>query len=956
MSATVVVNNSQTYAASENGTVFQFTGSGWSATLAGTSQKDSMDFSQYNNGEYDIGDYEKSGNDLVFTYIHYDDLLEDGESVVGTITIKDYFASENRIADLKLYDYRTKTVEEYNLLADANGGNGNDFIIKTTTNHIGDLLHDDPLEGGAGDDVMYGTEGNDTLYGGDGNDRIEGGDGNDYLEGQFGNDELDGGDGDDDIYGGVGNDELYGGDGNDQFYESDGNNEIYGENGNDYLCIFGDANNTPYNKLNGGKGSDTYSVEIDFDENTRIVIDQLEFDSGDADVLKLTKINRSDVQFSLNNNSVLTITHTSGGTVLVSNWNENPLSKIVFKDGSEMSSLEVTNMATSGSNGYELNWTLGGNTVLTLAEIGDVLQINGYKENDFVITKNESGNLVLTDASEGTITISGWPSDNAPSIGFSATDYTKELTGEQINAQLFNVVTLSDSQSYSGGTDIHQEFDITFSEATNITINSSSSTEDRIKFTNNLSVNNVDLQVIGNDFYIKNWDSSNPQVNGQVVIKNYMNSSVKTIEFGEQTYHLVTASGNYVDSGTIWDRYLFLDSVKNGSDPVSGDWNVTIEGAGSGSEDILDFRFLPNNKRYYGLYSQRDGRDMVLSYQYSPTTSGNLETLGTIRLKNYFNEDGSVNTDNGTFRIRTNREFYAGTDSFDGLVWNRITGQSEDKNYRWLYLNTGTAASDEVDLANLVKPVTDNGWLYYAGDGDDTVTAHKGDIVYGEAGDDTLYAKDKNSDIHGGAGNDTITVRGENGENISQVVVRGEGGNDIINAYGSYHAIFGNKGEDEIHLRDNAGDSDLSHNSYAGGGSDNDKLYIHAGHDHRIDGGGGNDTLYAYLGDNHVLNGGAGEDEIHIVDDGTKRSDHNTAFGGADNDHLYIENGGQNHYLFGDGGDDYLSVDGDNNVLDGGIGNDTIIAINGNYNTLDGGPGNDILTGGAGNDIFVHRR
>ena len=620
-------------------------------------------------------------------------------------------------------------------------------------------------------------------------------------------------------------------------------------------------------------------------------------------------------------------------------------------------------MATSGSNGYELNWTLdGSNTVLSLAEIGDKLQINGYKENDFVITKSESGNLVLTDAKHGTITISNWPSDNVPSIVFSAADYTKELTGEQINAQLFNVVTLSDDQSYSGGTDTHQEFDITFSEATNITIDSSSSTEDRIKFTKstdeNWSVDNVEMKIIGNDFYIKNWDKAASKViDGQVVIQNYMNSSVKTIEFEEYTYHLVTGTESYVGSDTIRDRYLFLDSVKNGSDPVSGDWNVTIEGAGSGKGDILDFHYLPNNMHYYGLYSQRDGRDMVLSYQYCPTPDSNLETLGTLRLKNYFNEDGSVNTDNGTFRIRTNREFYAGrfsSDAFDRLVWNQISGKSEDKNDRWLYLNTGTAASDVVDLADLVKPIDGYGWLYYAGDGDDTVTAHKGDIVYGEAGDDTLYAKGRNSDIHGGAGNDTITVRGENGENISQVVVRGEGGNDIINAYGSYHAIFGNNGEDEIHLRDNAGDSDLSHNSYAGGGSDNDKLYIHSGHDHRIVGGGGNDILYAYLGDNHVLNGGAGEDEIHIVDDGTQRSNHNTAFGGADNDYLYIENGGQNHYLFGDGGDDYLSVDGDNNVLDGGIGNDTIIAIKGNNNILDGGPGNDILTGGAGNDIFVH--
>ena len=53
-----------------------------------------------------------------------------------------------------------------------------------------------------------------------------------------------------------------------------------------------------------------------------------------------------------------------------------------------------------------LNWQLGNQKVFTVAEIGDNLTVNGYKENDFVITKSESGNLVLTDAKHGTITIS----------------------------------------------------------------------------------------------------------------------------------------------------------------------------------------------------------------------------------------------------------------------------------------------------------------------------------------------------------------------------------------------------------------------------------------------------------------------------------------------------------------------------------------------------------------------
>ena len=949
MSTTVVVNNSQTYAASENGTVFQFTGSGWSATLAGTSQNDSMDFSQYNYGEYDIGDYEKSGSDLVFTYIRYEASLEDGESIVGTIRIKDYFASENRIADLKLYDYRTKSVKEYNLLTDANGGSGNDFILKTTTNNIGNSLYDDPLEGGAGDDVMYGTEGNDTLYGGDGNDRIESGDGNDYLEGQFGNDELDGGDGDDHIYGGVGNDQLYGGDGNDQFYDSWGNNEIFGENGNDYLCIFGDANNTPYNKLNGGRGSDTYSVEIDFDANTRILIDQLEFDSGDADVLKLTKINRSDVQFSLNSINVLTITHISGGTVLVSNWNENPLSKIVFKDGSEMSSMEVTNMAVSGSNGYELNWTLGGNTVLTLAEVGDQLQINGYKENDFVITKSESGNLVLTDAKLGTITISNWPSNNAPSIGFSATDYTKVLNGDQVNAQLFNATALPNTgtdsaYTYNSGISVRQEFDINFNTSTNIVINSITGAEDRIKLTDNHSYDDVYIQIKGGDLYIYNWDSDpqvNQQIDGQIVIKDVKNSTIKTIEFGDTTIHLIGEEiKSFVGADTVIDRYLFLDTAWNGTDTTVPNWNVTIDGVSG--QDVLDFQFLPNNSRYYDLSSQADGNDMILTYRYSLDGS-NGATLGTVRLKNFYNSDGTMNTANGYPKIRTSREVYAGgvSDSaWDSWKWEL------SRKYRWLSLNAGTSGDDSIDL-RISRPDNTSAWLYYAGDGNDTVTAQAGDIVYGGAGNDTINATGSFSDVHGGKGADTIVVQGADGQNLDHVVVRADKGNDILTAYGSYHYVHGGAEDDEIHLRDDGNGTDIAHNSIALGGAGNDTIKIHAGHDHRAVGGNGNDKLYAYLGDNHILNG-----EIHIIDDGTKRSDHNRAYGGDDNDFLYIENGGNNHYLYGNAGDDYLSVDGDNNVLDGGDGNDTLTVVAGSNNTLYGGAGIDTLYSGAGKDYL----
>ena len=522
------------------------------------------------------------------------------------------------------------------------------------------------------------------------------------------------------------------------------------------------------------------------------------------------------------------------------------------------------------------------------------------------------------------------------------------------NAISFNVVTLNDNQYYSGGANVHQEFAINFLESTNITIDSISGVEDRIRFTNNWSVDNTDIQIRGNDLYIKTWDNSTRQEGtGTVIIKDYMKSTVKTIVFKEQDYHLVTAGdSSYVSSASGRDRYVFLDRIKSGAEPNVGDWNVTLTGSVSGNSGILDLRFLPNNRHYYSLNNMKDGQDMVLTYQYCVTPEGDAETLGTIRLKNFYNADGSVNEANAGFMIRTNRLYYTGnfsSDEFDGLVWNNISGgDTENKYYRWLDLVMGTSGTDEVDLADLSKKNSKHGLWYYAESGDDVITAHTGDIVYSGKGNDTVTVQGNLVDVHGGAGDDVLTAGSKN-ENYDRLVLRGEGGNDTIKAYGTNNYVAGNLGNDEIHLYSASG-SELAHNSFASGGKGNDTIYIHSGYNHRMNGGRDDDTLYAKLGNGHILNGGAGNDEIHIVDDGTKRSQDNRASGGPGNDKLYIENGGHHHYLFGNDGDDYLSVDGDNNTLDGGNGTDTLIVVNGNDNLLDGGAGNDKLSGGAGND------
>ena len=109
-----------------------------------------------------------------------------------------------------------------------------------------------------------------------------------------------------------------------------------------------------------------------------------------------------------------------------------------------------------------INWTLGNQQTFTATEVEGRLTIKGFKENDFVISKNEAGQLVLTDASKGTITISDWNNSSITSIRFTADGYSKSLSKSTINAQLFNVLTLTNPEgellNYESASDANQEF------------------------------------------------------------------------------------------------------------------------------------------------------------------------------------------------------------------------------------------------------------------------------------------------------------------------------------------------------------------------------------------------------------------------------------------------------------------------------------------------------------------
>jgi Ca2+-binding RTX toxin-like protein len=199
-------------------------------------------------------------------------------------------------------------------------------------------------------------------------------------------------------------------------------------------------------------------------------------------------------------------------------------------------------------------------------------------------------------------------------------------------------------------------------------------------------------------------------------------------------------------------------------------------------------------------------------------------------------------------------------------------------------------------------------------------TTELADLVYAQAGNDTIDGLGGNDTIHGEAGHDRLT---------------GGAGNDTIHGGDGVDLLFGGTGDDS--LRGNAGADTLYGNDGADillSQGDYDQPNEAAGTRNDLFGGNGNDTLMGNNGDDRLA-------------------------GDADDDLLFGAMG--NDTLDGGSGNDDLDGREGNDVLSGGLGNDTLFGWQGN-DTLDGGDGDDLLrlygggalaTGGAGADHFL---
>lgn len=301
---------------------------------------------------------------------------------------------------------------------------------------------------------------------------------------------------------------------------------------------------------------------------------------------------------------------------------------------------------------------------------------------------------------------------------------------------------------------------------------------------------------------------------------------------------------------------------------------------------------------------------------------------------------------------------------FDGSVSFSADGRYMVYGNGQVYLHDNNVSADARIGDDVLKGDGGNDKLY--GNGGD-------DQLYGGAGKDWLEGGDGYDHLYGGAGDDTyvVTTTYINGIFVQDVVSEQAGeGVDTVMANASYtltdnveNLVLGVSGTSNYfdgtgNALDNVLTGSDETNTLYGKGDDhlygnngNDIIHGGGGSDW-IEGGAGNDTLSDDIAD-PVGDGTSPPDRIY-GDDGDDAISvfgaNGLIFGGSGDDHITAT--GSGNQLSGDDGNDTLTGGAYADSLEGGVGDD-IIHGNGGDDSITGGAGTDLLDGGSGNDRII---
>ena len=850
----------------------------------------------------------------------------------------------------------------------------------------------DRLDGGEGDDVLEGGAGADTLAGGAGDDRalyddagegvkvdlsntgtqadfdgangftannneavgdtitdvedVVGSSHNDWLTGNDKDNDLQGGAGSDRLEGGVGADTLEGGEDNDDLYGGEGLDTYEFESGGGTDTVTDDGGNIAFAQ---GTGNDYAGATYSF---TRA-------DEGRSETVTLTVTDSSGntlnvIEFSSDPSSYTFYTLDSNGIET-----EIPASSLVVpprQDGSESHPYLATDAADTftGSDGADWVSYAGSTAGIYINFVGDHNVIRyGWATGDRLSGIN---NLIGSDHSD---TLLGNRGDNILRggggndvlLGFTGADTIDGGAGVDIVAYFSSSKGVRIDLSRTGA---QQDFD----SSHGFTANNNDAVGDIL----------VNIESIRGSSSHADWLTGNDKAN---TIQGY-------------------AGNDRLEGGAGMDTYLFR--VGDGTDTIVDDGGKIVFEQRTGNAyagATYTFTRADEGRGAAVTLTVKDSNDNTLNVieftNYPLTTSYTFYTRAT----NGIDTDITATLPVVPPRLGSEDNPFLATDAAD-----TFTGSAGAD---WVSYEESTShvnvdlSTDPATFLQGIYETSSQSWTK-----DDALTGINN--LIGSDYDDTLFGNNDVNILRGGAGTDRL-----HGSGGADILDGGEGW-DIA---GHYHSPKGVRvslllqGQAQVDFdgsygfvannNDAVGDiltnierlTGSNHDDWLTGDDNNNYLYGRAGND-RLEGGDGNDSLYGGAGAD-ILDGGEGEDRANyyfIDDTGVRVSlllqgqaqvdfDGSHGFVANNNDAVgdiltniegihgskyndWLTGDGEDNILYGNAGSDRLEGGDGNDYLYGGDGDDELYGGEGN-DWIDGGRGNDRIDGGAGEDTVQYR-
>ncbi len=904
-------------------------------------------------------------DDLSFTRIDNNLVINIGINGTDSITIKDHFIDSNRQIELITFSDGTKlTKDEY---------------LKNFSANLTGTDSADALTSAGGNDTTIAKGGNDTITSGAGRDTIDAGSGDDIINA------------------GTGNDSITGGSGNDT-----------------YIYKAGDGQDT----IRDIAGTDTLNLQsiqasaLKFTQDNNDLL--INFTNTSSDSIRVSEWfssadNRIE-QLKLDDGSILDL-NAAVEAQLITKYGSS------FDDNLELTGTKTQVIAgagndaitdtTSNNTTYIFNKGDGKDTILESNSSTDTIQLNNITQQEISYSKIDN-DLIINLGADDSITIKDFTNraNRIENISFN-NGMTMLLAEALATAKVFG----NDKTVTSNADDnlwLEQGAKINLREGNNQAyINSNG-----IATTVTSGAGNDNVEVYDNanvTLSLGNGNNSALVQDGNHVITTGIGSDTVTLGAGVSSLNVgdgndnVTITKTQVDSSFSVSLGAGNDSLKvNGAggtvkvSNLSGDdtfnlANINTQISASAGNNLIN---LDNS----GLTGDVNSISLAAGDDQLTVKSSGQTTIRAGEGTNQINLGGSgsfsVSAGSGDDQVKI--QDLANSTLSLGNGNNTISAQ--DGNHK---ITTGIG-NDNITIGGGISTIS-------SGDGDDNVTI-------------TTTQNTSKYTINLGAGNDSLNFNGNGGE-LAQI--SSSSGNDQINISNIRSQIMLSSGDNTVNLNNSqlsgesnaintgAGNDTIAVNSNgintinAGNGAN--QITLSGNSSNTVTSGSGNDVIKSDAGsltlnsgasddvleitsnqvqDKFALNMGDGNDSVKLQATGAattiannygddsyeltgtqvKLSDAlgnttlilnnqqltnetNTITTGAGNDSIDITSDGSNTVNAGNGNNQIIMSGNSKDIITSGSGDDVILAGAGD-DIINAGAGNDIINGGTGNDVL----